>query len=100
MYKELSLYCCIVESKNSSFTRLRFFIIYEISKVGFKSKKVVTSPSCKFKSIIATFSFVKFAISTPKLTAIAVFPIPPLFENVDIILHFEAAKFVLFNVSR
>ena len=68
-------------------------------KVGFKSKKVVTSPSCKFKSIIATFSFVKFAISTPKLTAIAVFPIPPLFENVDIILHFEATKFVLFNVS-
>ena len=40
-----------------------------------------------FKSTRATFSFVIFAISIAKLTAIEVFPMPPLFEKVVITLH-------------
>ena len=51
------------------------------------SKNVATSPSWRFKSMRATFSFDIWASSTARFTAIEVFPIPPLFENVEMILQ-------------
>ena len=40
----------------------------------------------------ATFSFDIWANSKAKLTAMEVLPIPPLFENVEIILQFWAGS--------
>ena len=58
--------------------------------------KVVTSPNGKFKSTKTTFSRVCLANSTAKFVAIAVLPIPPLFEKIDIILElFIVLEFLL-----